>query len=557
MSRQVYPRPMVAHLWANASQDSARDPSGKMYFTGPALYSYGSHYCIGYRYATADGSPIYLMNADTSTSTTNKMRWIAKRALPRYLHAFDVAGLDANTFSGQGWRGRLLREILSQAGRAYADAAKVSRISRKRDAAIHDAAERIRAARALADAVLADKSMTREDRAAARATLATLAKVPAWDSDADNATQQANAAACANVLARDEMKVRMLIFVRRATAEHEKALARDDWNIVHRIRCARDAVNAADHARDLAKRYGFRLPRLPDSPALVRQLEPDEREHRLKEIAYQARSCVETVETTWRDRKSPTAGAWTWRLGHAARSLADHVRAAKMMGAPETIPAAWPERVATLAARAERAERIAAVKRELDIATNEIVSADSYAAAGHARDAVRCYKRFMALVDGALDTLPPAHPLAARARGMMPDRDRAAAYIADADRALAAEHAQRIADWRAGGAALPWDMRDIGPLLRLSRDGRVIQTSHGASVPASVAPRLWRMVTAARAGAADDITAKHRGMRIGHFTLQTVRPDGSLLIGCHDIAFDELQRLADVLGLANDNKVAA
>ena len=220
------------------------------------------------------------------------------------------------------------------------------------------------------------------------------------------------------------------------------------------------------------------------------------------------------------------------------------------------MPAAWSERAATLAARAERAERITAAGRYLDRAASEIASADSYAAAGHARDAVRHHKRFMALVDGALDILPETHPLAARARDMVPDRDRAAAYVADADRALAAEHAQRIADWRAGGAALPWDMRDSAPVLRLSRDGRVIQTSHGASVPASVAPQLWAMVTAARAGAADAITAQHRGMRIGHFTLQTVRPDGSLLIGCHDIAFDELQRLADVLGLANDNKVA-
>lgn len=54
-NRQVWPREQVAHLWANASQDSARDPSGNMFFNGPALYSYGSHYVIGYRYATADG----------------------------------------------------------------------------------------------------------------------------------------------------------------------------------------------------------------------------------------------------------------------------------------------------------------------------------------------------------------------------------------------------------------------------------------------------------------------------------------------------------------------
>lgn len=553
MPRQVYPRPMVAHLWANASQDSARDPSGNMYFTGPALYSYGSHYCIGYRYATADGSPIYLMNADSSTNTTNRMRWIAHDALPRYLPTYAVENLKGETFHGQGWRGHLLRSILSQAGNAYARAADVARVSGKRDAAVRDAAERMRAARALADAILADKSLSRDDRAAARAALRTLERVPAWDATADNKTQQANATACAAVLVRDEMKAEMLNFVRRATREHEKAMEHDQHSIVYRIQCARYAVNAAGFARDLARRYGFRLPKLPDSAALVCQLEPAEREYMLREAAYQARSCVETVETAWRDR----AGAWAWRIESAARNLADHVRGAKMMGAPETVPAAWSERVAALYARSQRAESIAAASRTLNNAAPEIASADSYAAAGRARDAVRRYRRAISLINGALDALPPTHPLAARARSMVPDRDRAAAYVADADSALTAEHAQRIADWRAGGAALPWGMRDSAPMLRLSRDGSVIETSHGASVPASVAPRLWRMVTAARAGAADAITAQHRGMRIGHFTLQTVRPDGSLLIGCHDIAFDELQRLADVLGLTNDNKAAA
>lgn len=544
--RQVYPRDMVAHLWANGSQDSARDPSGNMYFTGPALYSYGSHFCIGYRYATADGA-FYLMNADSYSNTTSKMQYAARRALPRYLQSYNVESLNADAFSGQHWRSRLLRAILSQAGNAYERAAETARVSAKRAGMVGAAAERMRAARALADAVIADKSMSREDRATARATLATLDRVPGWDSTADNKAQRARATECAAVLVRDEMKARMLDYVRRATVQHETAEPADGYRVSYRIQCARDAVTLANNARNLAKRYGFRLPRLPDSAALVRALAPAERAAQLQETAAQARGCLENAESAWRVRRDPNAGAWNWRLDHAARCMADHVLIAARMGAPEIVPAAWSERVATLARRAQRGENISGARRALDNAASEIASADSYAANGFARDAVRVYKRAVSLITETLDCLPYSHPLAERARGMKPDRDRAAAYIADADRALAAENAQRIADWREGGPELPYTLRDIGPLLRVR--GEVIETSHGARVPASIAPRLWGMVKLARAGAADAITAKHRGMHVGPFTLQTVRADGSLLIGCHDIAFAEIQRAAAALGL--------
>ena len=45
-TRYVYPSDMVAHLWANKSQDSARESGGRFYFVGDTIYSYGSHFPI-------------------------------------------------------------------------------------------------------------------------------------------------------------------------------------------------------------------------------------------------------------------------------------------------------------------------------------------------------------------------------------------------------------------------------------------------------------------------------------------------------------------------------
>lgn len=44
--RKVHPSRMVAHLWANQSQDEARTSNGNFYFTGDTIYSYGSHFPI-------------------------------------------------------------------------------------------------------------------------------------------------------------------------------------------------------------------------------------------------------------------------------------------------------------------------------------------------------------------------------------------------------------------------------------------------------------------------------------------------------------------------------
>lgn len=102
-------------------------------------------------------------------------------------------------------------------------------------------------------------------------------------------------------------------------------------------------------------------------------------------------------------------------------------------------------------------------------------------------------------------------------------------------------NADKIADWRAGNN--PHLPRELPPMLRIT--GEQIVTSWGASVPVSVAPALWQMVTLARAngiGCDDCGRAK-----VGDYTLDTVHPDGSITVGCHKIAYSELELIAKQL----------
>lgn len=83
--KQVYPSAMVAHLWANKSQGSARTASKNMYFEGDTIYSYGSHFPIA-RHVTdkkfgMQKSLVVLFNNNGYSSATNGHKQDVLRAL--------------------------------------------------------------------------------------------------------------------------------------------------------------------------------------------------------------------------------------------------------------------------------------------------------------------------------------------------------------------------------------------------------------------------------------------------------------------------------------------
>lgn len=67
MSKKVFSSVAeVAHKWASQSQESARNSSGSIYFDGPTIYSYGSHFPI----ASFHGGLVLFTTASYSTSTS-------------------------------------------------------------------------------------------------------------------------------------------------------------------------------------------------------------------------------------------------------------------------------------------------------------------------------------------------------------------------------------------------------------------------------------------------------------------------------------------------------
>jgi hypothetical protein len=104
--------------------------------------------------------------------------------------------------------------------------------------------------------------------------------------------------------------------------------------------------------------------------------------------------------------------------------------------------------------------------------------------------------------------------------------------------------------WRGG---LDWTDHPLGPvMLRLSSDKQSIETSEGEKVAVSTVPLalLWGLACESRRQRRAHIwrIVSERPF-IGRWSVQAVNPDGSMLIGCHCIAFAEIARLAVTLNL--------
>lgn len=569
--RKVYPRDMVAHLWANASQDEARDSGGNMYFTGPALFSYGSHFVIGYRMAEAPKlPPLFIMHAGSYSNTTSKMQHAARQAVHGSECAY-VDGLRGATFGGIGWRRALLAEVLSQAGDAFDAAGELTRRSGKRDALVATARTRIDAAERIADHVRASTYADKDDKAAARRTLAAVAKarslVDAYKAAADNNAERETCTAAAALLTNDKRRAEMVEYANRAhgyaetvdafLADHAAAPGRSvspSWA----WRSANDCAVMSNNARSVAKRYGFRAPKLPDAAALVAAVQPHYAAEYAADALQRGRAALEACE---RDaRRNKERREYPYVCDHYATqidNLVTHVAANGGPGSAAALPRlrAWSVRAAHLCAKLQRARALYDCASRVRRLRSEIESADSYAASGFERDAVRVYARVVAEHDALALALPVTHPQWAELRSLVDARERAAAYRKDYAARAAERNAAAVEAWRAGeggAGSLAYELREAGPMLRVSRDGQRVETSWGADVPASVAPTLWAMIGAARAGEVDKVNAavKRARVPVGAFWLDEVRPDGSLRIGCHDIAFSELQRIADAFGYA-------
>lgn len=88
----VFPGREVAHVWNSQSQDEGRNNNGQFYFVGSRLYSYGSHFLVGF--IMPDGA--VLMNDSSYSITTAKHKGHAAGATGnrRRYYAPNLTALD-------------------------------------------------------------------------------------------------------------------------------------------------------------------------------------------------------------------------------------------------------------------------------------------------------------------------------------------------------------------------------------------------------------------------------------------------------------------------------
>lgn len=559
----VHSPDMVAHLFANRSQDTARTSSQNFYFNGPSLFSYGSHFVIAHWLETGAGA-VLLWNSDSYSISTSRHQGYARNALTRYTwnNAWHIPGMKSDDVRSPYGLAKLAARMLAEAGGKFAEAGNTARRSGKRDALFNEGMRRAGIADKLAAFLLEGKGdaadVSKETKAAARAIRATVAKLPAdaLGTSHDNAAEKEICNTAARVIGKEEARERI-----RRDAERVRCLvdqARGQFaycvacgildeagkyrggnpaSVATMYRQAKDAANLADLVNGLAKQFAIRRPKMPDAAALVREYEAATIAASAKENEEDARRELYRAERDYRRRMRPD-GKRSRYMGHASRWLSRSFDVRDET--PGTLPAWIVERAHNIIARGKRAERIASAVEDLaHAAAHDIRNGDRHANAGEMRHAAREYREAIRRIERGAAHLPARHPALREHAAMIAGLPSLRGMLAHALSSFAQEDAAQIAAWREGkpGASVP---RDVGPLLRLERSE--IVTSWGARVPVAVAPGLWRAVNAVRAsGAAQEVTPPQQ---VGSFRLERIEADGAIVVGCHVIAFAELENIA-------------
>jgi len=96
----VYPSREIAHLWANKTQEDARNQQGNLYFEGDTIYSYGAHFPIARHISNPQNETAVLFTTKGYSNTTSKHKSYVARAIRADALVFNVS--DVRICSRQG-----------------------------------------------------------------------------------------------------------------------------------------------------------------------------------------------------------------------------------------------------------------------------------------------------------------------------------------------------------------------------------------------------------------------------------------------------------------------
>lgn len=113
--------------------------------------------------------------------------------------------------------------------------------------------------------------------------------------------------------------------------------------------------------------------------------------------------------------------------------------------------------------------------------------------------------------------------------------------------------AEYLADWRKDPTMNTQGMHALPPALRIQ--GNHVQTSHGAAISIAEARALWPLILAVKCGERTPEEAARLVRRVGVYMLNTINADGSIVVGCHAIAWPEIERMAVHFGFITSYRV--
>lgn len=552
-NRQVFPRDNVAHLWAHGVQDSARDAAHNFYFNGPTLYSYGTHFVIahilrGAEYGKLAG--LVLWNDAGYSNTTSKHQTIAWRALTQQqtqtrLHVPKLSSDEAREID-YAIRSRKLPEkyIKDLLARIQSD---IAAIAGKRHGSgpfcslMHTARMYERTARALYSVTARKYPLPilpesndgipagKDERAEFIRSFSRQLVAMRYTEAIDNASRYLK------------------------TAQHESTSQDgqryqnpqdEHWIVAGTYDVAQKGLRFCDAAADEYAILHGAQKKSAKVAALRKALTPIAERYAAMRHAADNKIKLE-------------------RLNQFTRAYYRMLRQAKRHGgkvSPHDLPGyvnrarddmhelgISPEStIGHAVMRAVRADDVATIDRTIRSMRSAFASAESYGEQWPS-DALRSYAQVISygqqLAHRGMDG-SARYALHAMKTGDVASMLMDAETRADAMRvAVKAREAARIADWINGTSNVA-PSYTAGTYARIR--GGMVETSHGASVPIEHACRLARVYARiVRAGGAS--WADGAGPMVGHYRVNRIGADGSLVIGCHEFNPDEAQRLHDVM----------
>lgn len=534
----VHSPDMVAHLWANKGQDNARNAGHNFYFTGPALYSYGSHYVIG---AHLENGRILWNDAGYSNSTarhtTHAWRALSRSQADNRLH---VPTLNYDQFRN------LQRLHDSGNGQTLPDLAQV--IADRIVSAVESMVKMRESAETIKKVFARCKAL---EKSAAElcAYVAKGKKTPKWPLSAlpDEMPQGEALRALIKNIAKGKL-----------ITSHDGAISTAKIHL-------QQVTDIVEEWTDC----GWRIQNLPGTISTIGRLMNDAQKWHvsahgrksakvsaiLKELAKiepravelfsvcEAKQARAEIRATSRDLFTMLHQRGTRstavRSGYRSRRHSGYYFS-KLRDAVRRLPELEAATHADILARASRCNAWDIAANGLESARDSMKTADS-CRLQHPGDAIRHY---IQASNYAWDSDTRHHPAFARVHSVELDniyRD-AVSRVATLRAEIAAKHARAVEDWKAGTISrLPFE---AGTFARIK--GETVETSRGAIVPVSHACRLARIARRVIA-AGGKVWADGAGPMVGSFRVHSIGADGAATIGCHEFDGAESLRVLTLL----------